>query len=465
MTRSGYVVAGFETLATILKNFWENPKRRFNDNFTKDDISKFLRETCAGFLHSYGQNFSGKKKYEKYDRAENAVYDKCRGWGFFDGCQFVADSGGFQISVGRLNREESMLLIDKYYEWLKKVPDVQRAFILDVPPGPGCEIFHDFKDVYELNLESYNRAKNLPDEVRKKIIYVHHFRTPKLWNIYTRIMRDSDMFSSFEYHGTGGIVANMSSDMVIPCFIYVIPLVPLLNEAIRHGRNYLNFHILGGANFRDVMFYEFIKIAVRKNHGIELNVTYDSSGLFKSFMIGRYLWVWHPDGHLQKMDVRSPNLGNHFNNNVLHDRITVEQQYQQLMNDFSDKMGFKRISLDPVYNPDTGTFFEDTKVYSMLYMLNQWAEIQADMAKFAEEIYPIYESGSPNEFTNRCYEMIKGLNSGKITKKTTSKSRSIVTSLDIVRNLDEDFCKYVVEKFLSKDEFIGLDENTKVLTI
>jgi hypothetical protein len=460
MTRSGYVVAGFETLATILKNFWENPEKRFNDNFTKADISKFLSETCAGFLHSYGQNFGGKKKYDKYDQVENKVYDRCREWGFFDGCQFVADSGGFQISVGRLNRDESMLLIDKYYEWLKKGPDVQRAFILDVPPGPGCEIFHDFKDVYELNLESYNRAKNLPDEVRKKIIYVHHFRTPKLWNIYTRIMRENDMFGAFEYHGTGGIVANLGSDMIIPCFIYVIPLVPLLNEALRHGRNYLNFHILGGANFRDVMFYEFIKIAVRKYHGIELNVTYDSSGLFKSFMIGRYLWVWHPDGHLQKMDVRSPNLDNRFNKET-----RVKEQYQIIMDEFADKMNFKRISLDPVYSPDTGTFYEDTKVYSMLYMLNQWAEIQEKMAKLAEKIYPAYESGSQNAFINECYETIKGLNSGKITKKTTSKSRSIVTSLDIIKNLDEDFCKYIVDKYLSKDEFIELDETTKVLTI
>jgi hypothetical protein len=460
MTRSGYVVAGFETLATILKNFWENPERRWNDNFSKEDISKFLSTTCAGFLHSYGQNFGGKKKYDKYDLTENKVYDRCREWGFFDDCKFVADSGGFQISVGRLTKEESLLLIEKYYDWLKKGPDVQRAFILDIPPGPGCKIFDSFKDVYEWNLESYNVAKNLPDEVRNKIIYVHHFRTPKLWDIYTKILRENDMFRHFEYHGTGGIVANMTSDMIIPCFIYVIPLVPLLNEAIRHGRDHLNFHILGGANFRDVMFYEFIKIAVMKEHGIKLNVTYDSSGLFKSFMIGRYLWVWHPHGHLQKMDVRTPNIDKRF-----CDDIKVCQQYQILMDEFADKMGFKRINLDPIYSPDTGTFFEDIKVYSMLYMLDQWADIQDDMRKFAEETYPIYESGHENEFVMKIYEMIKGLNSGKITKKTTSKSRSIPVSIDIVKRLDEDYCKYIVDKYLSKDEFIGLDETTKVLTI
>lgn len=460
MAKSGYVVAGFETLATILKNFWENPERRFNDNFTKEDISKFLRETCAGFLHSYGQNFGGKKKYDRYDKSENAVYDKCRNWGFFDGCDFVADSGGFQISVGRLSREESELLITKYYEWLKKGPDVQKAFILDVPPGPGCKIFHNFKDVYEKNLESYDIAKNLPEEVRKKIIYVHHFRTPQLWDIYTKIMRENDMFRWFDYHGTGGIVANMSADMIIPCFIYVIPLVPLLNEAIRHGRDYLNFHILGGANFRDVMFYEFIKIAALKEHGIQLNITYDSSGLFKSFMIGRYLWVWHPWGHLQKMDVRTPNIDKRF-----CDGMRVNEKYQLLMNEFADKRNFKRIDLNPIYSPETGTFYEDIKVYSMLYMLDQWAEIQDSMRQFAEETYPLYEAGEEYEFVTKCYEMIKSLNSGKVTKKTTTKSRNIVTSIDIIKRLDEDYCHHLVKKYLSKDEFADLDEKTRVMQI
>jgi hypothetical protein len=37
--------------------------------------------------------------------------------------------------------------------------------------------------------------------------------------------------------------------------------------------------------------------------------------------------------------------------------------------------------------------------------------------------------------------------------------------LDILTNLDEDFCKHVVNKFLSKDEFINLTENGQLLTI
>lgn len=461
MTRSGYVLAGFETLATILNNFALGKKDRWNDNFTRKQISDFLCNTCAGFLHSYGQNFSGKRKYEKYNKKEEELYTKCRSWGFFDDGVFVADSGGFQISVGRMDEREASLLQDMYYDFLRNHHQVlERAFILDVPPGPGCKIFNNFQDVYGHNLRSYQEAKRLPDEVRDKIIYIHHFRTPRLWEIYTKIMREYDMFSAFKYHGTGGIVANMSSDMIIPCIIYVIPMIPLLNEAKKHGRDYLNFHILGGANFRDVMYYELFKKVVRENHGIELNITYDSSGLFKSFMIGRYLWVWHPSGHLQKMDVRTPNLKRRFCGGTW-----VYERYQQVMDELADKLGIKRIDVGDVYDPETGTFYEDIKVYSMLYMLNQWAEIQEEMKLWADSVYDQYKAGDRDEFTRICMEATKRLNSGKITKKGVTKGHSVIRSLDMLVDLDEDYCKFIVDKFLAKDEFTQLSSSTEILKI
>lgn len=459
MDKSGYVLAGFDTFATIVNNFMLGKKGDWNDNFTRERVADFLRETCAGFLHSYGQSFTGKKRYEKYNEKEARLYKKCRDLGFFDGCDFIADSGGFQISVGRMTESEAHLLQDLYYQFVQDYKHlIDKAFILDVPPGPGCKIFKDFKDVYDHNLKSYKVAKNLPDDVRDKIIYIHHFRTPRLWDIYTKIMRENDMFSAFQYHGTGGIVANLVSDMVIPCIIYVLPLVPLLVEAKKAGRDFLNFHILGGANFRDVMYYELFKIVVKEYHGIDLKITYDSSGLFKSFMIGRYLWIRHPDGHLKKMDVRTPNLNRRFS----HDTF-VRDQYQITMDEFADKVGFKRIDLKDIYNPDTGTFYEDIKVYSMFYMLHQWREVQNEMKAWAKEIYPLYKNKQRDMFTNACMEATRDLNSRRITQKGLTKGRSIIRSLDMLIELNEPYCKYIVDKVLSKDEFIQLDERTRIL--
>ena len=461
MAQSGYVLAGFETLAGIFDNFIEGRRGRWNDNFTRDEISNFLANTCAGYLHSYGQNFHNKKKYDKYNANEANMYKKCRDMGIFNGCNLIVDSGGFQISIGKLTRRESDLLFRMYYDWLVEYPDVyDRAFILDIPPGPGCEIFHNFYDVYNLNLESYKFAKEmLPDKVREKMIYIHHFRTPKLWEIYTRILRDYEMFDSFNYHGTGGIVANMASDMSIPCIIYVLPIIPLLNECKKYGRDHLNFHILGGANFRDVLYYELFMIAVKKKHNIDLNITYDSSGLYKQVMNARFIHVKDEEGYIRKMNVKSNNLHMRFKK----DQIIMDS-YQGILNETAEKWGFKKISIDGVYDLERGTFHEDVKAYSMLYALDLYSVIQQEMREFAARVYPIYEAGKFEEFYNECLEATRILNQGKLTKKQRIKAHSIPRSMDMLTNLDEEYCQYLVNKFLSKDEFVNLDEKTRVLS-
>jgi hypothetical protein len=458
MAKSGYVLAGFETLATILDNFIAGRRGRYNDNFSRKDISKFLSSNLAGFLHSFGQDFPNKKKYDKYNLKESTLYHKCRDMGIFDGCTLISDSGGYQISIGRLSRRESELLYNMYYDWLVKYKDsYDRSFILDIPPGPNCKIFHNFEDVYNKNLDSYKRAQNLPDDVRKKIIYIHHFRTPKLWQIYTKIMRENNMFGSFEYHATGGVVANMASDMIIPCIIYVLPLIPLINEAKMNNRNYLNFHILGGSNFRDILFYELFTKVIREKHNFTVNITYDSSGVYKQVMHARFIYVKDEWGYYRKMNIKSNNLNMKFT-----DKLSVMTIYEQVLNDFARQYGFKEVSLDGVYDPSRDTFWEDIKVYSILYTFHLYATIQQEMQDFANRVYPLYESGDLKTFYEECFEVIRTLNQGNITRKQKTKAHSIPRSLDMLSTLDEDMCYAIVDRYLSKDEFSDLDEDTAI---
>ena len=448
--------------------FIDGKRGRFDDNFTRADISRFLADTCHGYLHSYGQNFPNKKKYGKYSQNEANMYKICRDMGIFDNCNLVVDSGGFQISVGQLTRRESELLLNNmYYDFLVDHYDVyDSAFILDVPPGPGCEIFHSFKDVYNLNMASYQKAKALPDHVRKKVIYIHHFRTPKLWEIYTKILREGEMFDSFEYHGTGGIVANMASDMSIPCVIYVLPLIPLINEAKKCGRSYLNFHILGGANFRDVLFYELFKVTVKKYHNIDLNISYDSSGPYKQVMHARFLNVMDDQGYMRKMDIRKNNLDKKF-----MPEKTVLEKYQDIIDNMSAQYGFKHLDIDGVYgmypnrsNIITETFHHEVKAYSLLYALSVYPMIQEQMREFAQRVFPIYEAHDLEEFYKECFDITRHINQGKLTKKQRIKAYSIPRSLDMLRDLDEDYCQHLINKFLSKDEFTELNGKQGVLT-
>jgi len=469
MAESGYVLAGFEALRLIIQNFMKGKRGRWNDNFTQEQIGDFFTNEISGLLHSYGQNFSGKKLYHKYNAAETKVYQQCKDSGLFGDCAMIADSGGFQISNGRLTRHEADMLLTMYYDWIEENPDIiKRAFILDVPPGPGCRVFKTFDDVYKLNLQSYLRASQMDDEIRKKIIYVHHFRTPKLWEIYTKIMRDNDMFDKFEHHGTGGIVANMASDMAVPCIMYVLPIIPLINEALKCGRDYLNFHILGGAHYRDMFFYELIKYAVWKEHKFTINLSYDSSGIFKQVMFARYMYTIDGNGHMKKMDIRSFNLKNRFYDRpVQGEASTVEGMVQTILNELADEQGWKRISVDGLYDDERGTLHEDVKVYAMFRILANYSKFEKVLREQVKTLYPIYESGTEisEEFFIHSDKIIQNLNAGKATKKQLAKSTAIFNSLEMLRNLDEDKCKYIVDILLQKDEFIDLKKEQRTVQI
>jgi len=455
---SGYVVAGFEVLTTIIDNFIFSPN--FNNNFTQQDLINFFENRCNKFLHSFGCDFKGKKRYDKFIKKKISLLDYCRNSGFYGNSEFILDSGGFQLSIGILNKEESTDLQDLYYNFLNQyINKYNRAFIFDMPPGPGCTVFKTFKDVYEGNKQSYLRASEFPQHVRDKIIYIHHFRTPKLWDIYTKILDENNLFDKFKYHGTGGIVANLSTDLAIPCIIYVLPLITLLNRTIKTKRNYLNFHVLGGAGFRDILFYEMFRIHIKEKHNIELNITYDSSGIFKALMIAKFIHIIKDDS-VFKVNIGTMNLEKRHKNS----NIQIIDLYREGINKFSDDNNFKRINLENIYDSTTGTFYEDIRLYSMLCVLNNYSEITQYFQNIVEELYTLYKNKQYEGFNEKIELITRRLNNEKITRKQNAKSASLIKSLDMLTDLDEEYCKYLVDKFLMKDEFTEL-EKKKLYTI
>jgi hypothetical protein len=304
-----------------------------------------------------------------------------------------------------------------------------------------------------MNFESYTKARKLPQSVRDKIIYIHHFRTPKLWEIYTSLLNHEDMFNDFKYHATGGIVANMGSDMTIPCIIYVLPLIPLINQALKFKRKELHFHILGGATHRDLVFYELFKKVVKEKHDLDLYITYDSSTIFKGFMIGRYIPLL--DGDLiRKTDLRTICLPMRFN-----EEGTVEEVYMKRINQFARENNLKEINKPEIYNPTTGTFHTDYKIYSMLYMVSLFDDVEKMIREKVDNLYDLYVNGTQHDFSEAVNGVTKNINSGRQSKKQKSKSTAISRSLDMLSNLDEEYCHYIVNKSLAKDEFVELTDN------
>jgi hypothetical protein len=459
---SDYICAGVQTLNNILENFYRDPHRGFNNHFTRADLSSFFGQTCNMFLHSFGQNLRKRKNMEGYADNEAKMLRGMKQGTIFSQSEIVVDSGGFQVSMGDLDLQQTRALIDIYHDFLVTHKNVyDRAFLLDLPPGQGGhpEFFKVYDDIYRWNYQSYTRAASLPIDVKRKLVYIHHFRTPALWDIFMKIMRDDNLFAEFEHHGTGGMVANLASDANTPCITYIIPLIPLLNEVKRNNRNYLHFHVLGIGNPRDIFFYEFFKTHVKKVHNIDLLISYDSAGAaFKQLNRARYILVY--DGHndmVVKMYVKTNNLDKRFGRN----NMSVLDAYSNELNTMANKYGFKTLPLrsasDIYQDGGEGTFHDPVKIYSMLYSLESMKQIQEVAKQRSDSLYPLYEARQIEEF-NRGVEMVtRKFNHERITRKQKAKTNSLVRSLDMLTTLDEDYCKYVVDRFLAKDEFIHLD--------
>lgn len=448
---SGYTCAGFETLSSILNRFLKSDE--WDGHFYRETLNEFFKNTCSKFLHSFGQGFKGSKSYEKYCQSKYKVLTTCRSYNFYNNSEFILDSGGFQASIGVIGRELTDELIELYHKFLTEYHDsFDKAFVLDLVPGPGCKLFKNFDEVYNRNLQTYSMASNLPEEVRNKMVYIHHFRTPELWRIFKSLLVNEDMFSRFQYHGTGGIVANQASDVQIPCIIYVLPLIPLINQALKNNRKELHFHILGGASYRDILFYEFFKKVIWEEHGLDLKIGYDSSGLFKGLMIGRNVHVFD-NNIIRKVDLREKYLDSRYKTT-----ISINDYIKWTLNDMAERHNFKKLEFDTMYSSKTGTFFRELQVYLMLHMLDLYSVIDNYCKNVVENLYPLYKDGELDQFASDVRDIVSQFNGGKRSKKQMLKANSLINSLDMLRELDEDKCELLVSKFLSKDEFTQLSD-------
>ena len=457
MKKAGYVCAGFETLSQLVNKYIQNSGEEL---FDKRKVNNFCKSTISGFLHSFGTAVSKKsgKLTEKTINSQVKILEKCRKTGFFDDCLFYVDSGGYQISAGFFDKKQTESLITLYHDFLRNKSDVyDRAFLLDITPGPNDKLFKKEEDVYKYNYLTYNLAKEMPDDVRKKLIYIHHFRTPMLWYAFKRILTD-DMFNAFDNFATGGMVASSKADTSIPCVIYVLPLIVLINKAINNKRSSLNFHILGGANPRDIFFYRLFKKHVKEVHNFDLNITYDSSALFKGFMMSRSL-PFLVDGQITFIDLRSKSLdmrckvGNYKNRDIFFDNI------KSMASEFS----FNLQNCNKVYDKSNKTLLPKISVLGMMYYLYYYYNLENYINSRVEDVYNLYESGEIEKFSIECLKITQSLNGGKITRKQKIKTSSAFISLKMLTDLDEDYCGYIVDNLLSKDEFTHVTNNKTLI--
>jgi hypothetical protein len=253
----------------------------------------------------------------------------------------------------------------------------------------------------------------------------------------------------------------MRSDIIIPCIIYILPLIPILYKAKKAGRKEVDFHILGGSNYRDILFYELVKKHVYNVHGIKLTVTYDSSGLWKGLQQGRVINIVD-DNRCKKVDLREKWLDLSWcdNNPVFNEPyLSRKEKFLKEINELASAFNFKKLTSKEIYDKETKTFYRDVNMYGILYILWAFSKIEKISKTSSDIAYNHYLDGNIEEFNKIIDETTKGFNQAKKTKKQKVKSNSFLKSLEVLTSLDIDYCEYIVKTVLSGDEFTYLTKD------
>ena len=229
--------------------------------------------------------------------------------------------------------------------------------------------------------------------------------------------------------------------MVIPVIIYCIPLSSILKYNIHRKKTSFKFHVLGGANYIDVIYHKLFSYHIKKVHNIDCKVSYDSSSIFKGLAQGRIIPVFKDNGDLDKMDIRSIVLHQKFERDV-----TIEDKIYLILNEMAKLHNFKELNPkdDPIYDLERNTFSRSVYMYLFCYVLYMYKKIELLAEQFVEDIYPLFENKRFEEFDKRFYDMYVKFNGGKSSRKQKAKSCSVYKSLNILTELNEEYNKYLI---------------------
>jgi hypothetical protein len=89
-------------------------------------------------------------------------------------------------------------------------------------------------------------------------------------------------------------------------------------------------------------------------------------------------------------------------------------------------------------------------------MLWMYRKMETVAEQFVTGLYPLFENKNYEEFDKRFFDMYKKFNGGKSSRKQKAKSYSVYKSLQILTNLDEEYNKYLINKFMAADDMSSM---------
>lgn len=286
--KNGYFAAGIDT------NF-NHYERLVTDEFRKSDkylTNKFINKRPPALL-SYGIEMVKKSLPKKGDvlhksakRKLCGIYDTYH----IDKYPFLIDSGGFSITIGRVDKNYIDHLRRWYIQFIRemcendKYKDMLFQFLDIVPTGDITQQF-----ALDKMLEFHNDLKSGLsgiDCALERMYVIFQYSTMEAYEIFRKLIfehRIQDEYNCHKY-SQGSLVPlnfNQSIYPVRPWMLGLFDTIRLEYDNLKKGSNGQNsdtvyFHILGTSALVEVILATWINILCEE-YGMDLVITYDST--------------------------------------------------------------------------------------------------------------------------------------------------------------------------------------------
>ena len=415
-----------------------------SDHVDKSQIENLLNDYIDKYLSTIGIALTkGEAITPHIVKRYGRIFKKIKSKSYFKNIELTIDSGGYQIQNGFMNKQDVYKYIDIYYNNFlpNYYNNLDYAFMVDIAPGINYQIFDNYDEMLSMNKYSYEMASKLPEDIRKKLIYIHHFRTKQINDVYMKLY-DSGMFNGFYNFSTGGLI-NTNKTFTEPVILFAIPLIPVLTHIIKSKIKKFRYHALGIGSYKDIIIHRMLEYHIKETYDIDIEITYDSSTVFKTLAVSRF--IYYPDIEtktISKMFVREQDMDNYFLNNKTTKELLIET-----LNKTVDKYGMKLIENSNIYSKE-GTISNVIYTYGYFQMMKLYKLIDEWSIEFVKNNYHLYKSGDFAEFSKNISDFLNKLNSNNPTRSTFNRQSALINTLDMIKSLDINYYNYCINTYI-----------------
>jgi hypothetical protein len=436
----------------------------YPDVFPADNVKRFIFEQIPNFLTSAGEmipkdavktNHLGMRRFAKSFPSERANF-------FLEGCNFAVDNGGFQVTKCLVPKEHLDGYRRDFHEFVAaRHADFDFTFTLDMVPAvpePGKPVpclFETATEMYDFNARSYEEAASLPDAPREKMRCVFHFRGPRVFRTWTKVLFDNGLAARFTHYATGGLVGSPGVKR-LPVIGFTIPLVPLLVLSKTLGRSSFDFHVLGQAQPMAIVTMRLVEEHIRAVHGIDVHFTHDATSPIMESCARLMMFVDSQTLTIKTAKLDSDNAHLYFDDG----RSAVDALYDIINNDLGP---YGIGPFDPkrhLYQAPDGTL---TTLGYMLGYVNEIynrSKLWRWAGGIARDCYPIYAAGDKVRFASRLAEVAGDvICPQRHDNQVAGDAATLVATLDFITRLDPDYADSLVCSRLINEEHPDLRGN------